>query len=76
MSNIKKYCIYTTIYNVGFTFCTGAVMQAFLIQAGFSDNKLYYLNSLMQIMQVAVMLALTFLSGKIKRVKLVTSILT
>lgn len=74
MSNIKKYCIYTTIYNVGFTFCTGAVMQTFLIQAGFSAGQVYVLNSLMQIMQVAMMLVLTFLSGKIKRVKTVTSI--
>ena len=74
MSNIKKYCIFTTAYNVGFTFCTGAIMQTFLIQAGFSDGQVYVLNSLMQIMQVAMMLVLTFLSGKIKRVKTVTSI--
>ena len=74
MSNIKKYCIYTTIYNVGFTFCTGAIMQTFVLQAGFTDEQVYVLNSLMQIMQVAMMLVLTFLSGKIKRVKLVTSI--
>ena len=74
MSNIKKYCIYTTMYNVGFTFCTGAIMQTFLLQVGFSADRVYILNSLMQIMQVAMMLVLTFLSGKIKRVKLVTSI--
>ena len=74
MSNIKKYCIYTTIYNVGFTFCTGAIMQTFLLQAGFSAEQVYLLNSLMQVMQVAMMLVLTFLSGKIKRVKTFTSI--
>ena len=74
MSNIKKYCIYTTLYNLGFTFCTGAIMQTFLIQAGFLAEQVYVLNSLMQIMQVALMLILTFLSGKIKRVKAVTSI--
>ena len=74
MSNIKKYCIYTTIYNVGFMFCTGAIMQAFLIQVGFSAEQVYLLNSLMQVMQVAMMLVLTFLSGKIKHVKAVTSI--
>ena len=74
MSNIKKYCIYTTLYNLGFTFCTGAIMQTFLIQAGFLAEQVYVLNSLMQIMQVAMMLVLTFLSGKIKRVKAVTSI--
>ncbi|MBR2025031.1 MAG: MFS transporter [Clostridia bacterium] len=74
MSNIKKYYIYTTLYNVGFTFCTGAIMQTFLIQAGFTAEQVYVLNSLMQIMQVAMMLVLTFLSDKIKRVKIVTSI--
>ena len=74
MSNIVKYCIYTTIYNVGFTFSSGAIMQTFLLQAGFSDGQVYVLNSFMQIMQVAVMLVLTFLSGKIKRVKAVMSI--
>ena len=74
MSNIKKYCIFTTLYNVGFTFSTGAIMQTFLIQAGFSAERVYLLNSLMQIMQVAMMLVLTFLSGKIKRVKTVTGL--
>ena len=74
MSNIKKYCIYTTLYNVGFTFCTGAIMQTFLLEAGFSAEQVYLLNSLMQIMQVSMMLVLTFLSDRIKRVKLVTSI--
>ena len=74
MSNIKKYCIYTTIYNLGFTFCTGTIMQTFLIQAGFLAEQVYILNSLMQIMQVAMMLVLTFLSGKINRVKTVSSI--
>ena len=49
-------------------------MQTFLMQVGFSAEQVYVLNSLMQIMQVAVMLVLTFLSGKIKRVKMVTSI--
>ena len=49
-------------------------MQTFLLQAGFSAEQVYVLNSLMQIMQVAMMLVLTFLSDKIKRVKLVTSI--
>ena len=74
MSNIKKYYIFTTLYNVGFTFCTGAIMQTFLIQAGFFAEQVYILNSVMQFMQVAIMLILTFLSGKIKHVKLVTSI--
>ena len=74
MSNIKKYCICTTLYNVAFMFCSGAIMQTFLLQAGFTEGQVYILNSFMQIMQVVMMLALTFLSGKIKRVKMFTSI--
>lgn len=74
MSNVKKYCIHMTVYNVGFTFCTGAIMQTFLLQAGFSAGQVYVLNSFMQSMQVVMMLVLTFLSGRIKRVKAVTSI--
>ena len=56
MSNIKKYCIYTTLYSIGFTFSTGAIMQAFLLQVGFDENQVYVLNSVMQIMQVVMML--------------------
>ncbi len=74
MSNIKKHCIYTALYNVGFTFCSGAIMQTFLLQAGFAVKQVYLLNSFMQIMQVAMMVVMTFLSGKIKRVKKVMSV--
>jgi MFS family permease len=49
-------------------------VQTFLIEVGFSFEQVYTLNSLMQAMQVIVMLVLTFLSGKIKRIKLVTSL--
>lgn len=74
MSNIIKYCIFTTLYNIGFIFSTGAFVQTFLIEVGFSYEQVYTLNSLMQAMQVIVMLVLTFLSGKIKRIKLLTSL--
>jgi MFS family permease len=49
-------------------------VQTFLIEVGFSFEQVYTLNSLMQAMQVIVMLVLTFLSGKIKGIKLVTSL--
>ncbi|MBQ8295664.1 MAG: hypothetical protein IJX87_04435 [Clostridia bacterium] len=74
MSNIKKYILYTTIYSVGLMFCSGAIIQTFLLQAGFTAQEVYLYNSLIQIAQVAMMTVMTFLSGNIKRVKWVTGI--
>ena len=74
MSNLKKYCMYTAIYGIGFMFCSGAIMQTFLLQAGLSEHQVYLLTSLMQAAQVAMMCVMTFLSGKIKRVKQVAGI--
>ena len=74
MSNIKKTLLYTTIYNVGFMFCSGAIIQTFLLQAGFSEKQVYLFNSLIQIAQVVMMVVMTVLSSRIKRVKLVTGV--
>jgi Na+/melibiose symporter-like transporter len=74
MSNIKKHILYTTLYNVGFMFCSGAIIQTFLLQAGFTAQEVYAFNSLIQIAQVIMMIAMTFLSGRIKNVKLVTAL--
>ena len=71
MSNIKKYCAYTALYNVGLMFCSGAIIQTFLLQAGFTEQQVYVFNSLTQAAQVIMMLVMTFLASRIKRVKLV-----
>ena len=49
MSNIKKYILYTTIYSVGLMFCSGAIIQTFLLQAGFTAQEVYLYNSLIQL---------------------------
>ena len=59
MSNIKKHILYTTLYNVGFMFCSGAIIQTFLLQAGFTAQEVYAFNSLIQIAQVIMMIAMT-----------------
>ena len=69
MSNIKKTLLYTTIYNVGFMFCSGAIIQTFLLQIGFNDDQVYLYNSLIQFAQVAMMVIMIFLANKVKRVK-------
>lgn len=74
MSNLKKYCIYTAIYSVGFMFCSGAIIQTFLLQIGLSEQQVYVFNSLTQIAQVVMMLVMTFLSAKIKSVKLISGL--
>ena len=74
MDNIKKYWLYNILYNVGFMFCSGAILQTFLLQVGFNEQQVYLFNSLIQMMQVAMMVVMTFISGKIKRVKTITAI--
>ncbi len=61
------------MYGVGYMFCSGAIMQTFLFSIGFSEENVYLLNSLMQAAQVVMMCAMTFIFGKIKRVKRVIS---
>ncbi len=72
--NYIKYCIYYTLYNTGFMFCSGVILQTFLLERGFSDQQVYLYNSMVQFVQVAVMLALVFLAGKFRRTKKLISL--
>ena len=54
-------------------FCSGAILQTFLLQAGFSEHQVYLYNSLIQLLQVATMIAMVFLSDRIGRVKTVVA---
>lgn len=74
MSNFKKYYIYHTLYAIGFMFCSGAIMQTFLLQAGFSERQVYIFNSFIQMAQVLMMVIMTFFAGKIRKVKRVTAL--
>lgn len=74
MNNIKKHWIYNVFYNVGFMFCSGAILQTFLLQIGLTEQQVYLFNSIIQIMQVVMMVVMTFLSSKIKKVKVVMGI--
>ena len=74
MSNVKKYYIITTLYAIGFMFCSGAIAQGFLLKMGLSDSQVYTYTSLIQFAQVAVMVLMTFLSSTVKRVKRVSGI--
>ena len=74
MSNEKKAYIYTTLYNVGYMFCTGAIVQTFFLQIGFSEQQVYLYNSLIQAAQVLMMILMIFIAPAIKKVKLVTGL--
>ena len=74
MSNEIKAYIYSTFYNVGFMFCTGAIAQTFLLQIGFSAQQVYLYSSLAQIAQTLMMVLMIFLSPRIKHVKRVISV--
>lgn len=74
MSNLTKYYIFQVIYSVGFMFCSGAILQTFLLQVGLSEQQVYLFNSFIQIMQVAMMVVMTFFTNRIKNVKNVMGI--
>ena len=74
MSNFKKHCIFTILYNLGLSFCSGAIVQTFLLQKGLSESQVYLYNSLILFAQVAMMFLLTFLAGRLRRIKIIIGI--
>ena len=74
MSNETKSYISSALYNAGFMFCTGAIVQAFFLQIGFSEHQVYLYNSLIQMAQVFMMVLMIFISPRIKKVKQVMSV--
>lgn len=69
MSNETKSYISGALYNAGFMFCTGAIVQTFFLQIGLSDSQVYLYNSLIQMAQVFMMVLMIFISPRIKKVK-------
>ncbi len=74
MSNETKAYISSALYNAGFMFCTGAIVQAFFLYIGFSEQQVYLYNSLIQSAQVLMMVLMIFLSPRIRKVKRVMSV--
>lgn len=65
-NNFLKYCIQITAYTVALMFLNGAIVQAFLLFVGLSEDAVYAYSSLSQLAQVIAMILMIFLSGKIK----------
>ena len=68
-SNFAKYCIYTTLLLIGLMFCSGTILQEFFLRIGLPEERIYLYNSITQGVQVAVMVAMIFFAGRIRRVK-------
>lgn len=73
MSNYIKYYIYTALYAVAMMFCSGSILQTFMLESGFTENQVYLYNALIQGAQVLVMICAIFFSNKIKDTKKVVS---
>lgn len=74
MSNETKSYISGALYNAGYMFCTGAIVQTFFLQIGLSDQQVYLYNSLIQMAQVFMMVLMIFISPRIKKVKQVMGV--
>lgn len=72
-SNYQKYIISNILFRMGTLFCLGAIVQAFMLKIGVTEEQVYLYNSIMQGIQVAVMFVMLFVSDKIKNVKTVVA---
>jgi len=73
--NRALYFIYNILYSTGFMFCSGTVLQTFMLSAGMSETEVYIYNAVIQFVQVVVIFSMAFLADKLKNVlKLYASI--
>ena len=66
MSNEVKYYTHTVLYNFIYLFLAGTVLQTFLLECGFAENTVNVYFSVMQIVQLSIML---IFSGKLDKIK-------
>ena len=72
-NNYAKYVLSNISYKIGTLFCIGAIIQAFMIKIGLTEEQVYFYNTLMQGIQVVVMFVMLFISDRIKKVKAVAA---
>lgn len=68
MSNKLKYYIATPLYALFFMFTSGAVLQTFLLEKGFSEENTNIYFSLIQILQIMTIMLFSAKADKIKRI--------
>lgn len=67
-SNKVLYFVYTILYTTGFMFCSGTILQTFMISAGLSETTISAYNAVIQFVQAAVIFVMAFVADKIKKV--------
>ena len=67
-TNKALYFIYSILYTTGFMFCSGTILQTFLLNVGMTDAEISTYNAVIQFVQAAAILAMAFLADKIRRV--------
>ena len=65
--NRVLYFIYTILYTTGFMFCSGSILQTFMLSVGMSDAEVSAYSAVTQFVQVLAIFAMTFLADKFKR---------
>jgi hypothetical protein len=66
MKNETKYLIGSAFYIFWALFCTGQIVQAMMMEVGFSEDSFYVLNSVINAVQIPAMLLMIFLADKVK----------
>lgn len=69
MDNFKKIICSNILYTVAFMFCSGTIMQAFLIELGAGQSDVYLYETSIQVIQFCVMALSVFFVDKIKSTK-------
>ena len=75
-SNITKYYFFTTLYSLALMFCSGSVIQTFLLQSGFTSQQVYLYNAMIQIVQVVIMIGSIFVLDFIRKTKKIIGVTT
>ena len=65
--NRVLYFIYTILYTTGFMFCSGSILQTFMLSVGMSDAEVSTYSAVTQFVQVLAIFAMTFLADKFKK---------
>ena len=74
--NVIKYYIFTTLYSLALMFCSGSMIQNFLLESGFSSKQVYLYNAMIQIVQVAIMIGSIFVLDFVRKTKKIMGIST
>ena len=66
--NRALYLILTTLYTVGFMFCSGTILQTFMLSVGMDEGTVSAYSAMTQFVQFVVIFLMAFLADKLKKV--------